>query len=352
MSQPVLTASALEELNAAIARPVGGKAHVGNEFLVKEGLPKGLVEEMDSLTDETPMRFWIIDNSESMKKKDGAKAEAAEDGSLKTTPCTRWAELSETLLWHGRVADELGAWTQFRLINAAMGCQQAVTVGAAKGQGLSSLEKLVASEPVGETPLIGALRAVCGEVAKVKDALLAANKQAVVIIASDGEPSDGEVRDALHELSKLPVLVRVRLCTNSPDVLAFWKKVDETAAGGLDVLDDVHNEAKEVAKCNNWLTYSIVLHHVREFGCTKKVLDLVDERSLVPKEIKDFIVLLFGSELKDTLPDPETDMMGFMKASTELVKAAPPLYNFVLNKMSPWVDLKRGRRGSASCALS
>ena len=68
--------------SAAIARPVGSKAHCASEFLKKEGLPPGLVEEMDGLTDETPMRFWIIDNSDSMRKKDGQHLEVAEDGSI------------------------------------------------------------------------------------------------------------------------------------------------------------------------------------------------------------------------------------------------------------------------------
>ena len=352
MAQPVLTAAALEEIGAAIARPVGSKAHCASEFLKKEGLPPGLVEEMDGLTDETPMRFWIIDNSDSMRKKDGQHLEVHEDGSISSTPCSRWAELADTLRWHGAVAEELQAWTQFRLLNAAMGCQQNITVGAKKGVGLGSLEKLIGSEPVGETPLVAALKGVTAEIAKVSDALVKASKVAVVIIASDGEPSDGDVRDALFELQKLPVAVRVRLCTNSADVLGFWNKVDKTSAGGLDILDDVHNEAKEVAKGNNWLPYSLVLHHVREFGCTKKVLDLLDERSLQPAEIREFIVLLFGSHLNATLPDPGADMMGFIKATTDLLAAEPPIWNLTQKKKTPWIDLKRGRRGSASCALS
>ena len=172
-----------------------------------------------------------------------------------------------------------------------------------------------------------------------------------VIIATDGEPSDGDVRDALHELSKLPVTVRVRVCTNKEGVLDFWNGVDKTSDSPLDVMDDVFNEAVEVAKFNNWLTYSPLLHHVREFGCQRKVVDHLDERTLTPAEIREFVLLIFGKAHETALPDPSADLPEFTKAASALITAAPLIFNLVMKKKTPWIDLKRGRRGSASCEV-
>lgn len=345
-------AEELELLNAAIAKPVGQKAHAENAFLMDSGVPPGLREEIDTLVDETPMRYWLIDNSESMRRKDGRKIVENDDGTLGEESCRRFDELTATLKWHAHIAEHLGAWTQFRLMNAAMGCQQNVTVGARAGCGLSSFDKLCASEPHGDTPLNAALAAVTADIARVADALRAANKRAVVVIATDGEPSDGDCRDALHALSKLPVTVRVRVCTNKEGVLEYWNTVDKTCESSLDVMDDVFNEALEVSKFNNWLTYSPLLHHIREFGCQCKVVDHLDERTLTPAEIREFVLLVFGKANDATLPDPETDLPMFSAAVTKLINAAPPLWNLIMKKKTPWIDLKRGRRGSASCALS
>ena len=62
--------------------------------------------------------------------------------------------------------------------------------------------------------------------------------------------------------------------------------------------------------------------------------------------------LLIHEHLNATLPDPGADMMGFIKATTDLLAAEPPIWNLTQKKKTPWIDLKRGHRGSASCALS
>eukprot|EP01034_Spumella_vulgaris_P015571 gene15571-19896_t len=70
------------------------------------------------------------------------------------------------------------------------------------------------------------------------------NQKALVVIATDGEASDGEVAEAMRPLKDLPV----------------W--------------------AKEIHAYNPWLTYGEPLQRLREFGCSVKELDLLDERRL------------------------------------------------------------------------
>jgi hypothetical protein len=70
-------------------------------------------------------------------------------------------------------------------------------------------------------------------------------------------------------------------------VVRFWNELDEEVEFALDVVDDLHAEAKEIrAAGNHWLTYSPCLHMVREGGTRLKLLDLLDERRFTPAEVR------------------------------------------------------------------
>ena len=58
-------------------------------------------------------------------------------------------------------------------------------------------------------------------------ALRAQGKKAAVIIATDGESSDGDITDALRPLHSLPVWVVLRLCTNDTKVVDYWNNIGE-----------------------------------------------------------------------------------------------------------------------------
>lgn len=54
------------------------------------------------------------------------------------------------------------------------------------------------------------------------------NRQRVaVIIATDGESSDGDMAVAMAPLKDLPVWVVVRLCTDEASVVDYWNNIDK-----------------------------------------------------------------------------------------------------------------------------
>lgn len=112
------------------------------------------------------------------------------------------------------------------------------------------------------------------------------NRQKVaVIIATDGESSDGDIAAAMQPLKDLPCWVVIRLCTDEDKVVNYWNNIDKVLELDLDILDDISGEAKEVCEGNTWLTYGEPLHRMREFGVTIKEMDLLDEGKLSAEQI-------------------------------------------------------------------
>ena len=64
------------------------------------------------------------------------------------------------------------------------------------------------------TPLCANIRRVVENIQKYEDTLRACGQKACVIIATDGQSSDGDIIEAMKPLEKLPCWVVVRLCTN------------------------------------------------------------------------------------------------------------------------------------------
>ncbi len=76
-----------------------------------------------------------------------------------------------------------------------------------------------------------------------------------MVIATDGESTDGDLTDAMRPLQDLPVWVVVRLCTDNPFTVDYWNNIDNELELEMDVLDDLQGEAEEVHTVNKWLSY-------------------------------------------------------------------------------------------------
>lgn len=175
--------------------------------------------------------------------------------------------------------------TEFRMLNAA----QPLRIGfdsAESAENLATLKSILRENPNGGTPLCRHVNEVVYQIRTVEHELRSKGNKAVLVIATDGEASDGDIAQALLPLKDLPVWVMVRLCTNSDSVVEYWNALDNVLEHNLDILDDLASEAKEVHSANPWLTYNEQMHRFREFGVTIKELDMMDEGKLSKEHMR------------------------------------------------------------------
>ncbi len=194
--------------------------------------------------------------------------------------CSRWKELITALQFHAEVAHRGCIPSEFRFLNAASPLQ----IGYDVSQPADNFEVLRGllndGSPGGGTPLCRHINEIAAIIRQRAPALLAAGKKAVIVIATDGEASDGDVRDALRPLKDLPVWIVLRFCTDEDRIVNLWNSIDSELELNMDVIDDFFGEAEEIHKVNPWLTYGEPLHRLREFGITLRELDKIDEQVL------------------------------------------------------------------------
>jgi hypothetical protein len=161
--------------------------------------------------------------------------------------------------------------------------------------------------PNGATPLCRHIAEVTQDILNNAPYLNERGQFASVIIATDGEASDGDIYAALQSLIDLPVMVVIRLCTNESKVVDYWNNIEKNLEIRLDVIDDLTGEAKEVKKVNSWITYGEPLQRMREFGVTMKELDILDEETLSWESFLRVTALIYGPEFVAGLPQIEVD---------------------------------------------
>ena len=328
-----------------------------------QGYSRGITEFLGRLTMDFPIRIWIVDNSGSMILNDGCRlVETSDRANVRLVKCTRWDELRETVSYHARMASLLRAATRFRLLNhpgPSVGPQTfSIAVDASTSEPIRSemdaqeaIRIMQRAHPRGVTPLTEHVLAVHDQVERMAPSLRARGQRAVVILATDGLPSDDQGHggqfisnqfvQALRLLSSLPVWIVIRLCTDDPEVVKFYSELDENLELNLEVLDDFVNESREVAKHNPWLNYALPLHRCREMGFSNKILDLLDERPLTKSEISRFCSLLFGEDRWDEVPDPDVDWYGFLRSVEGAAKEEGEQWNPVRKRVEPWINVKR-----------
>jgi len=322
------------------------------------GMPRGLAEQFVQSARDFSYRFWIIDNSGSMGTNDGHRVVDGAGGRQGLVPCSRWEELGSAIGWHARLAVELGAWTEFRLLNQpGSGASQIVAVGTgdnAKSEDeLRRIDRLVYSQPTGRTPLCAQIRAVTRQIQQRASELRATGTKACVVIASDGEATDGDIAAALRPLRDLPAWVVVRLCTDDDRVVQYWNEIDEDLELDMDVLDDLEGEAAEVNEAQPWLTYGAPLHRLREWGTSNKLFDLLDERPLAQHELPGFASLILGEAACDGLPHPSLDWAGFLKALDKAQASAKDVWDPARKRPRPWFSIRKlNKAHGGSCAVS
>lgn len=310
------------------------------EYLTTHYWPPGLIDLFLKSLQRVPIRYFICDDSGSMAIDDGKKVLPAPAGStmnFRLVKCTRWNELTLALQFHAGLANAANAPTEFRMLN----CCAPLLIGDANsdpdGIGYRQFLSVLEGSPSGGTPLCRHINEVAAKIQAMAPALRANGQKACVVIATDGESSDGEIAAAMRPLKELPCWVVVRLCTDQEDVVKYWNSVDETLELDMDVLDDLCGEAEEIRQVNPWLTYGEPLHRIREFGIPVKELDLLDEKKLSLDQIRQFATFLFGGKA-DSYPHPEVDLAGFKKALNTQANLAGKVWCPIRKTMVLWID--------------
>ena len=219
---------------------------------------------------------------------------------------------------------------------------------------MSQIDRLIDSSPTGRTPLCAQIRDVCAEIAADAPLLRANGQRVCLVIASDGQASDGDVMEALRPLHDVPVWIVIRLCTDDDDVVEYWNGVDEELELDMDVLDDLSGEAAEVIGRCPWLTYGPPLHRLREWGTSAKIFDLIDERALTKSEMFELAKVILG-EPANSLPNPALDWPDFVKQLDALQKHEGEIWCPVRSLKRPWFlmkELDRAYGNGKSCVLS
>eukprot|EP00600_Ochromonadales_sp_CCMP1393_P005096 CAMPEP_0174960040 /NCGR_PEP_ID=MMETSP0004_2-20121128/3495_1 /TAXON_ID=420556 /ORGANISM="Ochromonas sp., Strain CCMP1393" /LENGTH=400 /DNA_ID=CAMNT_0016208393 /DNA_START=728 /DNA_END=1933 /DNA_ORIENTATION=+ len=331
------------DLSTAINEPAA------REFLTANKWPLGLQDTFLKNLARIPMRFFICDDSGSMSATDGHKLMS--NGSVeKMVTCTRWQELTEGLKFHATLAHVANAKSEFRLLNGA----QPIRVGMNDVDEESRFAMLMAildNSPSGQTPLCRHIREVVTQIQGLEQELRASGRKACVIIASDGESSDGDIVSAMRPLRSLPVWAVVRLCTDEDRVVEYWNNIDSQLEMDMDVLDDLSGEAQEVYANNSWLTYGEPLHRLREFGVLIKEMDIMDSDKLSLDQVRIFCSVLFGGNV-DNYPHPELDFKAFVTTVAGEAMRAPEVWDPVSKKRKQWIDKRKLAKLNGACTIS
>lgn len=337
-----------------------------------QGFTEGLARSLTDNNTNFPLRIWVVDNSGSMQMNDGHKmVSTSTKNDIKLVNCTRWNEIRECVSYHVQMAALLEAPSSFRLLNhpgASVGSQQFDIAQMGREAIPSDVQRamdiMTKARPYGTTPLTQHVEDIYETVHAMTPSLVSEGKRVVIVLATDGLPSNshGETSqieknmfsNALRKLEGLPVWVVIRLCTDDDDVVEYYNNLDEQLELSMDVLDDFVGEAKEVFDANPWLNYALPLHRMREMGFHDRVFDMLDERALTKAELRDFCRLLFGNSSFDGVRDPEVNFSGFLEDIHSLLKKEELQYNPVKRKVTPWIDvstLNKMYGNGGSCAV-
>lgn len=200
---------------------------------------------------------------------------------FRVVPCSRWHELVDSMRFHVGLAKAANAPSEFRLLNGAPPC----LVGVDNNDTTDILTALH-GKPRGATPLCRHISEIVAEIQLMESSLRAAGKIVVVVIATDGSSSDGDIVEQLRPMETLPVQIVIRLCTDNDTIVDYWNAIDTQLDADVDVLDDLFGEAAEVYEYNRWLTYGEPIHRLREFGIDLKEFDLLDESILTMDQVR------------------------------------------------------------------
>lgn len=221
---------------------------------------------------------------------------------------------------------------------------------------LAALEQMLQrTRPNGATPLNERLREIHHRLQFAHSDLVPLGLRSVVVVATDGLPSSSgsnlpsdeakkEVVQTLRRLtSELPVFVVIRLATDDDSTTAYYNEIDAEEELPLEVIDDIIGEAQEAAENGNgWLTYSPMVHMIREGGTFIRLFDALDERQLVPLEARELASYMLQRDGKEQ-PLPSGLGADVCYAVENCLQHLPQVYDPIIGGMAPVLKKRKFR---------
>lgn len=343
-------------------RQMSGTSQKAVAGLQKNGVPWGLARLINAEDQKIALRIFLLDNSGSTNSMDGQYFSS--DG--KKMPCSRWEEIKHLALqqaeWNARISTPcefilLNPPSQRPLGEYREGIDH-VTVDAAQGDVTEQINSLATmlerTEPRGVTPLALRLQEIYDRVRADSLEFVKQDQRVFLVIATDGLPTGpydarstpetcyAFVRNLRKLTNDLPVFIVIRLTTDEAQVVKYFNQLDNEVELTLEVLDDMKHEANEIYKCGNrWLTYSPLIHRIREGGTFVKLFDLLDERKFTPPEVFAFVQLLLRDENEEVFPfEPDA----FLQEVESRLPNVERVYDVRKACMAPCIDLQEVRR--------
>lgn len=342
-----------------VARDPSGGQQLQN--LIDSGVPAGLARLILEEDRQIALRIFLLDNSGSTSHPDGQYLEPApsnggKPGMMCLRQCTRWEEIVHLSMEQAKWNLLLGTPCEFVLLNPlargeqlepGVDYQRIDTALSACESQLEALRSMLSlTGPRGVTPLTDRLKKIRARLRPEAPELARRGQRVVLVLATDGLPTstrsaqsgDSERRELVRELRtlslELPMHIVVRLCTNDDSVAAFYNDLDGEEELELEVIDDMVGEARELRKVGNrWITYSPLVHRMREGGTLMKLFDLLDERRLTPLEVC-MLCQLLAREAVDDTPLPG-DAVELMRALRERLPHLSLVYDPLRSCMMP-----------------
>lgn len=242
--------------------------------------PPGIQTRMMRGTNE--LRVWIIDNSGSMTNSDGNGINR--NKTMVEVGWERYEELKQTIEFVAEFSNTTKSRVKYFLLNDVPYRGTDVsefetgvwTTDREKQDEMTRVEAIMSDRPTYATPLIVKANEAIQFIQREKGNY----ERVYLMIASDGEPSDGNVRDLGHilrQVDKRKLHIVVRICTDNEGVNTFWNRLEMDSELRLDCVDDFKGESQEIYNINDWINYGLELHRFREWGTDEHLFDLIDE---------------------------------------------------------------------------
>jgi hypothetical protein len=188
---PIAMAMAFEPMGVPqVAAPPSEIPESILKRLVDQGFTHSLARSLDETKRAFALRIWVIDNSGSMRKRDGHRIVNNGKSDVFMVDCSRWEEIRECVEYHIQLADMIDAPTRFRFLNDSglgVGPQKFSIKDSSHSPQLQAQEALSLMrkvQPGGCTPLTDHIMEIYTEVFEMEPELRRTGQKVAIILAT------------------------------------------------------------------------------------------------------------------------------------------------------------------------